>query len=185
MANQELEFLAELASKHKKILELGSYYGRSTRAMADNTEGFVIACDHFHGPSDVIMCWKDREAVYDAFIKNMGEHIASKKVVPWKANHKEITKEQLNNVIADNFGSITLPAEVRPTGIDMVFVDGQHDYDSVYRDIQFGLSVLEQGGVICGHDYDITSPGVVMACNNLLEGFAVGPNTRIWYKEIH
>jgi hypothetical protein len=166
MANQELDFLAELASTHKKILELGSYYGRSTRAMADNTEGYIVAYDHFRGPSDVIMCWKDREAVYDTFIKNMGEHITSGKVIPWKANHKDKS----------------LPY---PQTFDMVFVDGQHDYDSVYRDIQFGLSVLEPGGLICGHDYDITTPGVVMACNNLLEGFAVGPNTRIWYKEIH
>jgi predicted O-methyltransferase YrrM len=169
MANQELEFLAELASTHKKILEIGSHYGRSTRAMADNTEGVVVACDHFRGPTDVIMCWKDREAIYDAFLKNMGEHIASGKVLPWKANHKSLD-------IA------TSPVQPK---FDMVFVDGQHDYDSVYRDIQFGLSVLETGGLICGHDYDITSPGVVMAVNGLIDGFTVGENTRIWLKEIH
>jgi predicted O-methyltransferase YrrM len=184
MHNGEIEFLAELASKHTNILELGSYLGRSTAALADNCQGFVIACDHFRGPDDVILAWKQREAVYSDFVANMGDRIACKKVVPWKIDHAEITKLKVQEFVSHNFGNITLPMELRPTRIDMVYIDGSHRPENVTRDIQFAASILEEGGLICGHDYDISAPGVVLACNNTLQGFKVGDGTRIWYKEL-
>jgi len=164
----DLVFLANLASTHSKILELGSYLGSSTRVMADHTSGFVIACDSFHGPEELVLTWKERQAIYDTFIANMGEHIASGRVLPWKADHKTLDFTQAP----------------KPPKYDMVFIDGSHRHEDVLRDIQTALSVLEAGGTICGHDYDMGCPGVVMAVNELLQGFAVGEHTRIWWKVI-
>lgn len=45
MEPNELEWIAEVASKSSNILELGSFLGRSTRVMCDNTSGFVTAVD--------------------------------------------------------------------------------------------------------------------------------------------
>lgn len=37
--------------------------------------------------------------------------------------------------------------------LDLVFIDGDHSYDSVLNDIQCWLPKLHRGGTICGHDY--------------------------------
>jgi predicted O-methyltransferase YrrM len=45
MSTRELTWLAQQAQKHLSILEIGSYKGRSTRALAENTHGKVRAVD--------------------------------------------------------------------------------------------------------------------------------------------
>jgi len=38
--------------------------------------------------------------------------------------------------------------------IDMIFIDGSHDYDSVSEDIKSWEPKIRKGGIISGHDYD-------------------------------
>jgi predicted O-methyltransferase YrrM len=38
--------------------------------------------------------------------------------------------------------------------LDFVFIDAQHDYESVCQDIDAWLPKIRQGGVIAGHDYN-------------------------------
>ena len=170
MSNIELQVLADLASQHSKILEIGSYLGRSTRAMADHTSGFVIACDNFKGPVDIVLTWKERAEIYEKFLANMGEHIQSGKVLPWKIDHRDMAEH--------------ISEAPKPPKYDMVFIDGSHKHEDISRDIQFASSVLEAGGLMCGHDYDLATPGVAMAVNQLLPGFTVVPESRIWCKTI-
>jgi len=48
--------------------------------------------------------------------------------------------------------------------LDVDYIDADHNYDSVVRDIQDYLPKIRLGGFICGHDYDrIAWPGVVKA----------------------
>jgi|TARA_R110000787_G_scaffold336_7_gene1198 hypothetical protein len=44
--------------------------------------------------------------------------------------------------------------------IDVVYVDAGHDYDSIFYDINNWSTVVKNGGLICGHDYGISSPDV-------------------------
>jgi hypothetical protein len=46
-------------------------------------------------------------------------------------------------------------------GIDFVFLDGSHDYDSVRADIEAWLPKVKPGGVLAGHDRAL--PGVARA----------------------
>jgi predicted O-methyltransferase YrrM len=163
----DLEFLAWQATTHTKILEMGSYYGRSTRALADNTSGFVIACDNFKGPEDIVITWKARQEIYDNFTKNLADHIATGKVLPWKADH-------------DNLDFTQAP---KPPKYDFIFVDGSHRYEFVVRDVKTALSVIESGGIICGHDYDMGSPGVVQGVTEVLGTFNLAENSRMWWKQ--
>jgi len=70
-----------------------------------------------------------------------------------------------------------------PGNVDMVFVDGAHDYDSVVADILGWVPKTEK--LICGHDYydgpDANFPGVKDAVDELFgDEVAIAPNTSIW-----
>jgi hypothetical protein len=151
----ELAWLAEQAKDRKCIIEIGSYLGRSTVAMAENTKGTVIAVDDWCGPRDVEIPEEQRKELYDAFCRNI-EGLAN--VIAFKVNHADIG---------------ALPSE-RP---DMVFIDGEHDYESAKRDILTWKARLAPGGLLCGHDRNWE--GVDKAIRELLPNWKPEPGS-LW-----
>jgi len=143
MTEPELWWLAIQASSRKKIVELGSYYGRSTRAIGDNTPGIVYAVDHFNGPADVSLLEFERTSIWPIFSKNLSDLIASGKVVPIKTNHEQFDPPN------DDF--------------DMIFIDGDHRYEATKRDIKRWIGKCRKPALISGHDY--SHPGVRQAVN--------------------
>jgi hypothetical protein len=158
MEPNELAWLALMASKHQRIVEVGSFLGRSTRAMADNTPGWVLAFDDWFGPREVPM--SGREHCYEVFRKNVNGLVENGKVLILQGDHGDL------NVI---------PQGLNP---DMVFIDGSHDYESVKRDITIWKAKLAYGGLICGHDADL--PAIRFALDQVLPGWMVVSGTTIW-----
>jgi len=56
-----------------------------------------------------------------------------------------------------------------PNELDMVYLDGAHDYDNVVADIRCWWKKLRIGGLLCGHDYnnDWDCPDVKVAVDEL------------------
>jgi precorrin-6B methylase 2 len=157
MEKPELEWLAEQARQHMRIVEIGSYKGRSTVALAANTHGIVVAVDDFYGPREIEML--GRESIYDTFLRNTADFC---NVCVVKANHAELPDPGF--------------------APDMVFIDGGHEYEAVARDISYWLPRLAPGGLLCGHDFTWFE-GVARAVRELVPGFEVAPNTSIWFRE--
>ena len=62
--------------------------------------------------------------------------------------------------------------------LDLIYIDGDHDYDGVKNDLYMSYDKIKNGGYICGHDY--TSPrfdGVVKAVNE----FCIDKDLKINY----
>lgn len=158
----ELIWLATQAYEHKFIVEVGSFLGRSTRAMADNTSGLVFAFDDWFGPRDINL--DGREHCYEVFVKNMSDLIDYGKVIVIKGDHGDIS---------------VIPEWLSP---DMVFIDGSHEYESVKRDIYTWKAKLASGGLLCGHDAQL--PGVRQALDESCPGWEVSCSTefgtQIW-----
>mgnify|MGYP001567469879 CR=1 FL=1 len=158
---EECIWLAEHAAKHKRIVELGSWYGRSTRAMADNTEGVIFAVDHWQGSPEMHLSAEQKNKVFGEFSENLKDHIESGCVRPITLGHEEC-------------------AMFRPgQDFDMVFIDGDHSCEAVLRDIRIWKERIEPGGLLCGHDANW--PGVERAVRGLLPGALVAERTNIWY----
>jgi predicted O-methyltransferase YrrM len=160
MSKQELQWLAEQAVEHRCIVEIGSYLGRSTRAMLDHCPGIVYAFDDWKGPRDVYLDKSERDKLFDVFRNNVVDH-----------NDKiEIIKGDLSE---------TYPyvEAVKP---DMVFIDGSHEYEDVKRDILFWKDKLVPGGLICGHDIQLDT--VQQAVTETIGEFEIAEDTTIWYK---
>ena len=63
--------------------------------------------------------------------------------------------------------------------LDMVFIDGAHDYDSVFADLITWEPKVKEGGIFAGHDID--APGVQRALKAMgWEYHVVG---RCWVKK--
>ena len=160
MEPQELLWLARQAESHLCIVEIGSYKGRSTRALADNTPGLVVAIDDFSGPREIEIT--NRDLIFNQFLENMVGTDGHLQVI--RADHRH------------------LPAlDFSP---DMVFIDGAHEYEAVKADIELWKRWLKPGGLLCGHDYWQGFEGLKQAVHELIPDFKVASNTTIWYTTV-
>lgn len=136
MSENELLWLATQALSHQHIVEFGSLHGRSARAMADNLihNGHLWCVDPWRG--DQYTSEGDRTiSTYcmPYFVHNLKDKIDAGLVTP----------------VREFSYRFSLPHKV-----DMVFIDGNHEYDVVVKDIKKAYELLKPGGLICGHDYD-------------------------------
>lgn len=117
------------------FVEIGSWLGASTRFLAGRTGGCVVAIDHWRG-SDEHRGRADYSGVlpmlYRQFLANC------------RAQRDRILPLRMTSADA-----LALPLR----GIDLLYVDGAHDYDSVLFDLRSWSSRMAAHGVICGDDW--------------------------------
>ena len=161
---REAEWLAQQASKHQTIIEMGSGWGRSTRAMADHLPalGVIYAIDDWYGAREANITKEDRGKIYDEFCSNLSDLIASDRVKPIRHDHAKVADLQLPQP-------------------DMVFIDGDHQPEAVMRDVRFWKERIKPGGLICGHDFNWET--VAVPVQNLLPETKQVPGTSLWYWE--
>lgn len=166
MEGAELLWLAEQASTRKRIAEIGSWKGRSTRAMADNLPegGVIVAVDTWSG-SDEEQHHSELTSqpdgwLFDEFKRNM-EGLSLFKVQPF-----QMTSLEAARICKD-------------TKFDMIFIDAAHDYENVKTDILAWKPLLAGGGLLCGHDYGGTWTGVTQAVDENVPGARIAAVT-IW-----
>ena len=85
--------------------------------------------------------------------------------------------ESSDNLIFHKKTSMTYLPKIQKEGLkyDFIYVDGNHDYESVIRDIRLSLTVLrDTGGVLAGHDMNTKTPGVLKAVNEIFPGIRDG-----------
>lgn len=172
MNREEMTFLAEHA-QHGEVVEIGSWQGRSTRAMADNKlDGHIYAVDTFMGSADDTQYYlkdKPESWLFDQFRENLADHIASGLVVPMR----------MRSTVAAAY------AQVSGTKFDMVFIDGAHDFESVRSDILAWRPLIKDGGLLSGHDFDWGFPGTVHAVKELVAEVPHQVNgTSLWYTNV-
>lgn len=148
LAASEAAELAKLAA-NARVLEIGSYQGRSTIVMAQVAE-LVVAVDHHQGDSGC------DGGNLSAFLKNLERYGVRDKVIP---------------VVAD---SVAACAVMMNGYFDLVFVDGDHEYEAVIRDIQAVKRVVKQGGTLAFHDADYTSVHDAIVESGLPVGYVRG-----------
>jgi len=127
-----------VSRKYMRIAEVGSWKGKSTSVLgkiAKSYGGRVYAVDHWKGNEGV---WNyDIAKTYDVlsiFRRNMRLLGLDNIVLPLV-----MTSEEASLLFTDD-------------SLDLVFLDADHRYEQIRRDIQRWLPKVKYGGVICGHD---------------------------------
>lgn len=131
MARNELERLADLA-RGKLVLEVGAHLGLSTIALASTAER-VFSID-WHRGDQFTRGWGFTAGKY---LQNLITHNVLQRVVPIIGSCYDVAE-----VLADET-------------FDVVFIDADHSYDAVKRNIELYQPKMKPGGVICLHDYGV------------------------------
>ncbi len=151
----ELAFLAALAAEvpeNGSIVEVGAFYGRSTNALAcGNATAQITSIDTFETAQ-----WTDRYAqqfmdvpkfdrgAFDTFTKHINHLTPIQGFSPDCARHWSIP-------------------------IDMYFEDAIHGNPGFKRNMDFWVSHLKPGGIVCGHDYTRRFPDIKSEVDHLAQ----------------
>ena len=56
-----------------------------------------------------------------------------------------------------------------PDDLDFVYIDGDHNYECVKKDIEMYYAKVKDDGIIGGHDFGLNFPGVIKAVLDFIE----------------
>lgn len=165
------------------IAEVGSYLGKSTSYLAlgslvAGNKG-VVAIDMFPAKED----WFKGEDGY-WHIRGTDYYIAEsvyreREYFFYGGNHYQNTLDifadigkrvGLGSHITPFKGNSTLYMESQGKGskFRLIFIDGDHTYQGVKKDIEALRDAVVPGGYVCFHDYSASFPGVVKAVDELI-----------------
>ena len=135
MSEEELEWLAWQATRHYRIAEIGSWMGRSTAALAANTQGVVLAVDTWLGSEEHT---PEQIGPEGQLFQQFSENIRGLPVLSIMGTSAEAARR---------FELMQFRL------FDMIFIDAAHDKASVQADIRAWRQLLQPGGLLCGHDF--------------------------------
>lgn len=161
------QLLVKVACMDMKVVEVGSWIGTSTSVIADFIlpyNGKVVAVDHWRGNLGIIP-----------------HQIAQKIDVFLVFKYNMIVLNLWDCVCPLITDSITASSLLTDGAFDMVFIDGDHSYESVKADIEAWMPKVKEGGVLCGHDYSASHEGLKQAVNELLPNIKIMPHSSMWY----
>lgn len=140
--------------EHFKVVEIGSWAGQSALLWAESIErnnsrkGLVVCVDPWL-PFEML-----RRQPRGWPYTQMRRSIARGKVY----------KLFCHNVRASGFQDMVIPLQgsshqmlplLRKSAFDLVYVDGDHRYESVLTDLALSSQLVKEGGILCGDDLEL------------------------------
>ena len=205
MLPEEIKWLQEQASKATNlIIEIGIWYGKSTYTLCSSTNARVIAIDNFKGSADSegieVYSPEDVRLAEIYARETLSEFIESYCITPGYGHDfsdieingdprcigcgkvPDQCKPKLTIIKSDSNKALDF-SDFSKYQADMIFIDGDHTYAQVLRDILNYTPLLKPNGLLSGHDRQF--PSVIRAVESCFgSNYQSGPGT-IWYKRIN
>ena len=158
------ELLMKTFDKNLKIMEIGVFKGEFAKFIFDELEPAELhLVDLFEG----MMCSGDKDGNNIVWTELEIEY---KLLQSYFDNNK--------NVYLHKGFSYEILSKFEDYYFDLIYIDGDHSYDGVKKDLNISYDKVKSGGFICGHDYTVVMfEGVVRAVNE----FCVEKNLEINY----
>ena len=167
MSDAELNWIRQNVIGAKKILEIGSWKGRSTAAIREGMDhdAVLVCVDTWRGSDneEIHNIAKDiSDPIWREFYTNHKKNIDNGKIVTMRMSSKDALEKLEDN--KEQF--------------DCIFIDADHSYEACKADIEGSLKVLKNDGLLCGHDHDWS--GVTKAVDEI-GGVSTGIDS-VWKK---
>jgi len=153
---RELAVMA--ASPNMQAVEIGSWTGLSAVLIGEviqRVNGNLYSIDWYKGSTDGAAHLKAATEVFDVpsiFRQNIEHFKLENTVQLWIKTSEEAAKE------------------FKDRSLNFIFIDGDHTYEAVKKDINLWYPKLMKNGIICGHDYKHNNSAVCLAVDELLPG---------------
>lgn len=175
MSERELNWLSRMASRCNLVIEIGTWLGRSTHTMGEVVMGKVITIDHF---SPELIPGSSQSSFYKSCIPNEHRDDPEWLYKLCLTNLRELIEKGKVEVLRGESSSVVEKLDDLKGRADMVFIDGDHSYDAVKKDITNYKPILRAGGLLCGHDFRMRQ--VRQAVIDILPGAKRARGTSIW-----
>jgi beta-1,4-mannosyl-glycoprotein beta-1,4-N-acetylglucosaminyltransferase len=162
VSHDEMVWLAEQAVGCKKIIEVGSFLGRTAKLLSLASCGVVHTVDDYS--QQRLAVGGDATSVRNQMRANLEQQLQNGSVVLHDCSSQR--------------AAIHLEEAVGTAWADMIFIDGDHHGLVPEQDIRAYWPLLRAGGLLCGHD--MHDEPVRRAVKKLLPDWLPGPNM-LWY----
>lgn len=165
-----------MAPSTAHFVEVGAFWGKSTAFLAVEVvnSGKSIRID-------VIDKWAQispenyATISYDQDLKQREE--ATRIITEFDGDMQAIFNSNMEKYELSKFinpirgESVKVAGDYKNESLDFVFIDANHSFGEVKKDIEAWLPKVKRTGILAGHDFDITTPGVAKAVADTLGGF--------------
>jgi|LakMenEpi03Aug12_release.lakeMendotaPanAssembly.Ray.scaffolds.fasta_scaffold03232_19 predicted O-methyltransferase YrrM len=164
-------FYSEIAkNKYKILVEVGVWKGHSISFLSKKLKEQDYDFDLYG--VDLF----EQSEIY----KNDGNEYLSEQIpIIWEIYNYNLEINGVRNLIKDiKDYSWEASKKFEDRSVDFVFLDADHSYESVKKDIESWLPKIKTGGMIAGHDY-YNPCGVKRAVDELLPDMKINSD-KIW-----
>lgn len=152
-----------------RFVEVGAWMGKSAAYLGveivnSGKDIKLDVVDHFKGSKDEL------GTNHKAAKVNNVKGLCTNNLRPfWSSEKNSDPYSRIDNmlklVVSDSVGA---SHQYKDGSLEFVFIDAGHSYEEVKADIQAWLPKVRKGGVLAGHDYSKSFPGVIKAVKELL-----------------
>jgi hypothetical protein len=137
----------------RNCAEVGIGYGFHSKQILDNTnvKTLHLIDPMQYYPNDAFATDVLKYGGFELLVKNIKMHLSSH--INRYVWHRQPSITITNDLIADE-------------SLDLVFVDADHSYDAVSKDLPFWWKKIRVGGWLLGDDYNSCHPGTQRAVND-------------------
>jgi predicted O-methyltransferase YrrM len=128
-----------LGDEKLNIVEIGSYCGSGTMILSDIFKNSQIMC---------VDKW-------EKYVESCSTYDIDRQGLELK-EAEEIFDQRISkypNIIKNKMWSSEFVTTIEDESIDLVYIDGNHDYSFVKKDITYWFPKIKPGAIIGGHDY--------------------------------
>ena len=146
-----IKFIKKTGLKQLVGAEVGVWYGDNALSILENLD---IACLTLVDPYKRHKIYNGRlfrQKKMDMIIK-----LCKEKLVDYKKQY-----------VLFRMPSVKGARMIADGSLDFVYIDGQHMYKHIRKDIKAWYPKVREGGFIGGHDYNSATEGVIRAVNEL------------------
>jgi hypothetical protein len=172
----DLDALTELVKECQPgmAVEVGSWVGESALAICKGLpeRSQLVCVDTFLGsPCD----GSGRMAI------RVGGDVVRR---AFDLNTKKYQDENILRVWSMTDALARAQMEKRDWKVDFLYLDADHEYDFVRRQIEGWTKFMSPEGVIAGHDFAVGFPGVERAVREMFSEFTHIEGTAVWYADV-
>lgn len=130
----------EILGDNITIVEIGSYCGSGTMII------------HSIFPNSKILCVDG----WEKYIESCSTYDIEKQGIELKEAETIFDERTfgISNIVKNKILSLDFAQTIENNSIDLVYIDGNHDYVFVRDDIMHWMPKIKSGGIIGGHDWN-------------------------------